>query len=146
MNSKDTREQQGERGVSTPRCSRTSIRVLYTNASGGLRPPLAGALARFRRLKSLHGDQRGTISIMSVFCLLMFTMVLVMVTNVARHVDDKLRMQNGADAAAYSGGVVLARKLRVGYLPQDVQLTRGSTLLEETLRLRSPMAHDRCAS
>ena len=32
-----------------------------------------------------------------------------MVMNVGRHVDGKLRMQNAADSAAYSGGVVLAR-------------------------------------
>lgn len=57
----------------------------------------------------VHRDQRGTISIVTVFALFMFTMLLVMVVNVGRHVDDKLRMQNAADAAAYSGGVVIAR-------------------------------------
>ena len=36
-------------------------------------------------------------------------MLLGMVMNVGRHVDGKIRMQNAADAAAYSGGVVLAR-------------------------------------
>ena len=36
-------------------------------------------------------------------------MLLGMVMNVGRHVDGKLRMQNAADSAAYSGGVVLAR-------------------------------------
>lgn len=46
---------------------------------------------------------------MSVFSLLMFTMLLVMISNVASHVDDKMRMQNAADASAYSGGVVIAR-------------------------------------
>ena len=36
-------------------------------------------------------------------------MLLGMVMNVGRHVDGKIRMQNAADSAAYSGGVVLAR-------------------------------------
>ena len=59
--------------------------------------------------RRVHSDQRGTISIVSVFALLMFTMLLVMIVNVGRHVDDKVKMQNAADASAYSGGVVLAR-------------------------------------
>ncbi|NQU26476.1 MAG: Tad domain-containing protein [Candidatus Nealsonbacteria bacterium] len=46
---------------------------------------------------------------MSVFALMVLTMLLGMVMNVGRQVDGKIRMQNSADAAAYSGGVVLAR-------------------------------------
>ena len=46
---------------------------------------------------------------MTVFTLLMFTMILVMIVNVGTHIDDKLKMQNASDAATYSGGVVLAR-------------------------------------
>ena len=57
----------------------------------------------------LHRDQGGTISILSVFAVLLLTMLLGMVMNVGRQVDGKIRMQNAADAAAYSGGVVLAR-------------------------------------
>ncbi len=57
----------------------------------------------------LHGDQEGTISILSVFAVLVLTMVLGMVMNVGRQVDGKIRMQNAADAATYSGGLVLAR-------------------------------------
>lgn len=48
-------------------------------------------------------------SIVSVFALLMFTMLLLMIVNVATHLDDKVKMQNAADAAAHSGAVVLAR-------------------------------------
>ena len=48
-------------------------------------------------------------SIVSVFAVLFLAMLLGMVMNVGRHVDGKLRMQNAADSAAYSGGVVLAR-------------------------------------
>ena len=58
---------------------------------------------------NLHRDQRGSISIVSVFAVLFLAMLLGMVMNVGRHVDGKLRMQNAADSAAYSGGVVLAR-------------------------------------
>ncbi|MEZ6066604.1 MAG: pilus assembly protein TadG-related protein [Planctomycetaceae bacterium] len=61
------------------------------------------------RLRSVHGNERGTISILSTFALLMFTMLLLLITNVAQQVDDKVKMQNAADSAAYSGGVVLAR-------------------------------------
>ena len=60
-------------------------------------------------LRSLHRNQQGTISILSVFAVMLLTMLLGMVMNVGRHVDGKLRMQNAADAAAYSGGVVIAR-------------------------------------
>ncbi|MDA1016948.1 MAG: Tad domain-containing protein [Planctomycetota bacterium] len=64
---------------------------------------------RIGSVRRLHHDQRGTISILTVFSLLMFTMLLVMITNVGRHLDDKVRMQNAADASAYSGGVVVSR-------------------------------------
>jgi len=57
----------------------------------------------------LHRDQGGTISILTVFAVLLLTMLLGMVMNVGRHADGKIRMQNAADAAAYSGGVVMAR-------------------------------------
>lgn len=59
--------------------------------------------------RRVHSDERGTISIITVFTLLMFTMLLVMIVNVGTHVDDKLKMQNAADASTYSGGVVLTR-------------------------------------
>jgi len=57
----------------------------------------------------LHRDQRGAISALSVFAIFMFTILLVLVVNVGRQIDDKLRMQNAADAAAYSGATVIAR-------------------------------------
>ena len=62
-----------------------------------------------RRARSVHRDQDGTISILSVFVMLVFTMLLMLLFNVAKQFDDKVRMQNAADAAAYSGGSVLAR-------------------------------------
>ena len=63
------------------------------------------------RLGRLHGDQRGTISIVTLLVLFVFSMLLIMTTNVGRHGDDKLKMQNAADSAAMTGGVMLARGL-----------------------------------
>ncbi len=60
-------------------------------------------------VRRVHRDQQGTISIVSVFAVMLLTMLLGMGMNVGRHVDGKIRMQNAADAAAYSGGTVMAR-------------------------------------
>src|SRR6266853_5731108 len=64
-----------------------------------------------RRLAALPRDERGTISIMSVVTIFALTVVLGMVINAGRQVDEKVRLQNAADAAAYSGGAVIARGL-----------------------------------
>lgn len=95
------------------------FKLRHTTDDGGEtqgRPPVRESRLYVRVVASLaalpgrvHRDERGTISILTVFCLLMFTMLLVMIVNVARHLDDKIQMQNSADAATYSGGVVLAR-------------------------------------
>src|SRR5262245_17441907 len=61
------------------------------------------------RLRALPRDERGTISVMSVVTIFALTLVLGMVINAGRQVDDKIRLQNAADAAAYSGGAVMAR-------------------------------------
>jgi hypothetical protein len=57
----------------------------------------------------LHGDERGTISVLSLATIIGLMMLMGMVINIGRHIDDKVRMQNAVDASAYSGGVVLAR-------------------------------------
>src|SRR5262245_12855299 len=62
-----------------------------------------------QNLKNLHRDQSGSISLATVFALLLLTMLLGMVINDGRQVDNKIKLQNAADAATYSGGVVLAR-------------------------------------
>lgn len=62
-----------------------------------------------RFVRRLHRDQEGVISIVTVFAVLLLVMILGMVMNVGRHVDGKIRLQNAADASAYSGGVVLSR-------------------------------------
>jgi hypothetical protein len=60
-------------------------------------------------LLRLHEDQHGSMSIVTVFAVMFLAMLLGMVMNVGRHVDGKIRMQNAADSAAYSGGVVICR-------------------------------------
>lgn len=61
------------------------------------------------QLRTLHRDQRGAMSLVSVFAMMLMAMLLGMLINSARQVDSKIKMQNAADAAAYSGGVVIAR-------------------------------------
>lgn len=56
-----------------------------------------------------HNDQRGVISVLTVFALLVLTILLGMVMNMGRHVDSKIRMQNTADAVAFSGGLMICR-------------------------------------
>src|SRR5258708_7641209 len=63
------------------------------------------------RLGALPRDERGTISILSVITIFVLATVLGMVINAGRQVDEKIRMQNAADAATYSGSVVVARGL-----------------------------------
>ncbi len=60
-------------------------------------------------LRRAHADERGTISMMTLVILFIFTILLGMIMNVGREVDDKIRLQNAADAGTYSAGVVLAR-------------------------------------
>ncbi len=63
------------------------------------------------RLRSLHGDERGTISIVAVFSVLLLAMLFGMVLNAGRQADSKVKMQNASDAAAWSSGIVLARTM-----------------------------------
>ncbi len=70
---------------------------------------VALALGRVGKIRTLHSDERGTISVLSVIALVMLTMLMGMILNVGEQIDDKIRMQNAADAATYSSGVVMAR-------------------------------------
>ncbi len=62
-----------------------------------------------RLLIRVHRDEQGAISIASVFALMLLAMLLGMVINSGVQADHKIRLQNAADAATYSGGLVLAR-------------------------------------
>ena len=75
--------------------------------SGG---PLVRSLV-VRRVLGLHGDQRGSISIVSVFALLLLVMLLGMVMNSSRQIDRKVRMQNAADSMTWSSGQVMVRSM-----------------------------------
>lgn len=93
---------------------------------------------RLRRLPHrLHGDERGVISLVTVFVALVFTMILAMILNIARHVDDRMRLQNAADASTYSGGVVMARGLNTlaftnHLLAESFALTAYLDVLDDT--------------
>lgn len=65
-----------------------------------------------RRLaRRLHRDEGGSLSIVSVFALMMLVLLLGMVMNSARQVDQKVKLQNAADSATYAGGVILTRNM-----------------------------------
>lgn len=57
----------------------------------------------------LHRDERGSLSIVSVFTMVLLVFLLGMVVNSARQVDHKVKLQNAADASAHAGGIVLTR-------------------------------------
>ncbi|MDG2388026.1 MAG: Tad domain-containing protein [Planctomycetaceae bacterium] len=57
----------------------------------------------------LHRDERGALSVMGVFTIFMLTVLLGMIFNMGKQIDDKLRMQNAADAVTYSGTRTVTR-------------------------------------
>lgn len=61
------------------------------------------------RLRGLPSDDQGSISVASVFALLMLAILLGLVMNSTRQADQKVRLQNAADAATYSGGIAVTR-------------------------------------
>jgi hypothetical protein len=90
------------------RSSALSSEVSLRHSTFGVRCSMFGTRVA-SRLCALPHDERGTISVMSVITIFALTLVLGMVINAGRQVDDKIRLQNAADAAAYSGGAVMAR-------------------------------------
>lgn len=64
---------------------------------------------RFNRLRRLHRDETGVISLLAVFILLGCTWLLLWLLNSAKQLDAKARMQNAVDAAGQSGTAILAR-------------------------------------
>jgi Flp pilus assembly protein TadG len=56
--------------------------------------------------RGIHDDRRGAMSLVSVFALLVLVMLLGMVINSSRQVDQKIKVQNAADSSAH-GGVFL---------------------------------------
>ncbi|MCY2993266.1 MAG: Tad domain-containing protein [Planctomycetota bacterium] len=62
-----------------------------------------------RWIARVHSDQSGSISVVTVFAVILLVMLLGMVSNSGLQVDQKIKMQNAADAATYSGAVVITR-------------------------------------
>ena len=64
-----------------------------------------------KSLKAFHRDERGVMSIVTLLTVLMLAFMLGMILNVCFQADGKIRMQNSADAATYSSGIVMARAM-----------------------------------
>jgi hypothetical protein len=80
------------------------------NAASFLNDRVLPAMVAHRsRIAQLHRDQEGSISIVSVFGLILLVFLLGLVMNAGRQIDQKVKMQNAADSATYAGGVVLGR-------------------------------------
>ena len=62
-------------------------------------------------LRRLAADERGSISLASVFALILLSFVLGLVMNSTRQADQRIKLQNAADSAARSGGTLFARSL-----------------------------------
>src|SRR6478609_3573314 len=80
-----------------------------SKTSGRRKPAGNSALPSDSRPPLAKTMRRGSINLATVFALLLLAFLLGMVLNVARQVDNKIKLQNAADAATYSGGIVLAR-------------------------------------
>jgi hypothetical protein len=63
------------------------------------------------KINKLRKDEKGQILVISVLVLLMLVVFIYAVFNVGQMVSEKMRMQNIADSAAYSGAVWEARLL-----------------------------------
>lgn len=86
---------------------------------------LQDGLRRLKRFSSmLHRDQGGSISLASVFALILLAFLLGLIMNTTRQADHRIKLQNAADAAALSGGNVMSRALNTvaftNHLTSDV--------------------------
>jgi len=64
-----------------------------------------------RRLRQLALDRSGSMSIVSLFSVLLLTFLMGMVMNSGQEVDQKVKMQNAADASGYAGALVITRSM-----------------------------------
>jgi hypothetical protein len=67
------------------------------------------SLTGWARLRSLHTDESGVISLLTVFVMMGCTWLLLWIFNSARQLDSKVQLQIAADAAGQSGVGILAR-------------------------------------
>jgi hypothetical protein len=60
-------------------------------------------------LRRMHRDEAGSMSIVSMFSLVLLVFLLGLVMNTGRVIDQRVKMQNAADSVAWSSGVMMAR-------------------------------------
>lgn len=65
--------------------------------------------SQYERLADLRSDEGGALSVASIILVLGLTILLGSLINIGRAIDDKQKLQNAADASAYSSAGVLAR-------------------------------------
>lgn len=87
--------------------------LLLEVLAGELTAPAPRRLGRLTRLPdrllTLHADERGMLSLVSMVTMLFFLILVATVTNIGRTINLKIDAQNTADAAAYSASVEMAR-------------------------------------
>lgn len=66
-------------------------------------------ITAFSKLRTLHRDESGVISLLTVFVMLGCAWMLLWVVNSARQLDTKVRLQVAADSAGQSGAGILVR-------------------------------------
>ena len=64
-----------------------------------------------KRLRQLPGDDSGQSALFAILTLLLLVIVIAYAYNVGMTVSQRVRLQNAADAAAYSAAVVEANSL-----------------------------------
>jgi hypothetical protein len=80
------------------------------------------------QLKALHADRRGAIAPVMILCFIFFGFMVIMILNTGQVVGDKIRVQNGADAAAMVQGDWTASHLNTMSM-NNVALTQSYTAL-----------------
>lgn len=60
-------------------------------------------------MHSLHHDERGMLTMVNTVAVMACSLMIVLLLNMGHVVDQKIEMQNAADASAYSGAAVMAR-------------------------------------
>lgn len=73
-----------------------------------LRDIMSGETGVARR-QGLHADEDGMLSFVNLLAVILFLMLLALVGNVGRTVNEKIEVQNSADAVAYSSATWMAR-------------------------------------
>ncbi len=102
------------------------------------------------RFRSFHRDDSAQIAFIMVFGAVAFVALLGLVVTTGDQASLKIRTQNAADAAAFSGGAWIARGLNLtsALNVMQTQLVGGAILLNafsDTLQISVPIVHAMCA-